>query len=111
MATPTLDIWGHRLEEASLGGGDIENQSLPAALRHPHFRLFFEKANYKFNFNKFPTLIMEKSGSPPSKKDSEYKDNEGSGDSNEWSDISSRSDEGGNEGKLEKKNSTFYSSQ
>ena len=54
---------------------------------------------------------MEKSGSPPSKKDSEYKDNEGSGDSNEWSDISSSSDEGGNEGKLEKKNSTFYSSQ
>ena len=45
---------------------------------------------------------MEKSGSPPSKKDSEYKDNEGSGDSNEWSDISSSSDEGGNEGKLEK---------
>ena len=45
---------------------------------------------------------MEKSGSPPSKKDSEYKDNEGSGDSNEWSDISSCSDEGGNEGKLEK---------
>ena len=42
---------------------------------------------------------MEKSGSPPSKKDSEYKDNEGSGDSNEWSDISSSSDEGGNEGK------------
>ena len=54
---------------------------------------------------------MEKSGSPPSKKDSEFKDNEGSGDSNEWSDISSSSDEGGNnEGKLEKKNSTFYSS-
>ena len=51
---------------------------------------------------------MEKSGSPPSKKDSEYKDNEGSGDSNEWSDISSSSDEGGNEGKLEKK-STSYS--
>ena len=53
---------------------------------------------------------MEKSGSPPSKKDSEFKDNEGSGDSNEWSDISSSSDEGGNEGKLEKKNSTSYSS-
>ena len=51
---------------------------------------------------------MEKSGSPPSKKDSEYKDHEGSGDSNEWSDISSSSDEGGNnEGKLEKRNSTF----
>jgi hypothetical protein len=76
-------------------------------LNDTHFKNF-EKANYKFNFKKFPTLIMEKSGSPPSKKDSEYKDHEGSGDSNEWSDISSSSDEGGNnEGKLEKKNSTF----
>ena len=53
---------------------------------------------------------MEKSGSPPSKKDSEYKDNEGSGDSNEWSDISSSSDEGGNEGKLEKSLLLTYSS-
>ena len=51
---------------------------------------------------------MEKSVSPPSKKDSEYKDNEGSGDSNEWSDISSSSDEGGNEGKLEKSNKKVY---
>ena len=64
---------------------------------------YFTATDHKFNFEKFPTLIMEKSGSPPSKKDSEYKDNEGSGDSNEWSDISSSSDEGGNEGKLEKK--------
>ena len=57
----------------------------------------------------YPSTSLTSKG--PSKKDSEYKDNEGSGDSNEWSDISSSSDEGGNEGKLEKKNSTFYSSQ
>ena len=52
---------------------------------------------------------MEKSESPPSKNNSEYKDNEGSGDSNEWSDISSCSDEGGNEGKLEKKSAPRHS--
>ena len=44
---------------------------------------------------------MEKSESSPLKKDSEQKENKAS-DSNEWSDISSCSDEGGNEGKLEK---------